>query len=323
MRAIALGAWRVLPSVALAFAPLFAARGGATPHVDDGTVTLTGSVHGAIPPAACAEAGSSGVRLRSFGEITPSGARLRSFEIQVASSCVAPLYQALFSRERLAVRIAPPSGEGAVDAVSLDDAHLTRVELSTASNESGTRYPLITLELTASRVNGAPPRRRGNARLDYSDVSPVPHGTGEAWVRNGVAGTSVRLAGSGHPSGLDVTFASGDQRIAAAWSVDEQTGLPRGDLHISIDPIDKAAGSDDASVAAAVEDRRELSEAVISFIGRDGAAGIVVWLKRASLAGFSAPAATPRGVRGVGHLSLVTRQLAITDIGSGRTAAFP
>ncbi len=172
----------------------------------------------------------------------------------------------------------------------LDDARLTRVELSTAANESGTRYPLITLELTASRVTGAPPRRRGNARLNYSDVSPVPYGAGEAWVRHGVAGTSVRLAGGGRPSGLDVTFASGDQRIAAAWSVDEQTGLPRDDLHISIDPIDKAAGSDDASLTAAVEDGRQLSEAVISFLGRDGAAGIVVWLKRASVAGFNAPA---------------------------------
>jgi hypothetical protein len=318
------GAWCGLPALALAFAPLFAASDGATPVVDGGTVTLTGSVHGAIPPAACAEPGSSGVRLRSFGEITPRGARRRSFEIQVASSCVAPLYQALFSRERLGVRIAPPIGERAVDAVSLDDAHLTRVELSTAANESGTRYPLITLELTASRVAGAPPRGRGTARLAYSDVSPVPHGAGETWVRNGVAGTSVRLADGGRPSGLDVTFASGDQRITAAWAVDEQTGLPRDDLHISIDPIDKAAGGDDAAVSAAVEDGRELSEAVISFLGRDGAAGIVVWLKRASLAGYNAPAATPYGARGsVGHLSLVTRQLAITDIGSGRTAAFP
>ena len=88
----------------------------------------------------------------------------RSFEIQVASSCVAPLYQALFSRERLEVRIAPPSGERAVDALSLDDAHLTRVELSTAANERGTRYPLITLELTASRVIGAAARGRGNGR---------------------------------------------------------------------------------------------------------------------------------------------------------------
>jgi len=318
-----LRAWCGLPSWAFVFAPLFAAGGGATPAVDGGTVTLTGSVHGAIPPAACAEAGSSGVRLRSFGEITPSRARRRSFEIQVASSCVAPLYQALFSRERLEVRIAPPSGERAGDAVSLDDAHLTRVELSTSANEAGTRYPVITLELIASRVAGAPPRRRGNARLSYSDVSSVPHGAGESWVRNGVAGTSVRLAGGARPSGLDVTFASGDQRIAAAWSVDQQTGLPRDDLHISIDPVDKAAGDDDAVVAAAVGGSRELSEAVISFIGRDGAAGIVVWLKRASLAGFNAPAATPYGVRGVGHLSLVARQLAITDIGSGRTAAFP
>ena len=225
-------AWCGLPALALALAPLFAAGVRATPAADGGTVTLTGSVHGAIPPAACAEAGSSGVRLRSFGEITPSGARRRSFEIQVASSCVAPLYQALFSRERLDVRIAPPSGERAVDAVSLGDAHLTRVELSTAANERGTRYPLITLELTASRVSGAPARGRGNGRLTYSDVSPVPHGAGESWVRNGVAGTSVRLAGGGRPSGLDVTFASGDQRIAAAWSVDEQTGLPRDDLHI-------------------------------------------------------------------------------------------
>jgi len=318
-----LGAWCGLPAMALTFAPLFGAGGGATPAVDAGTVTLTGSVHGAIPPAACAEPGSSGVRLRSFGEITPNSARRRSFEIQVASSCVAPLYQALFSRERLAVRIAPLSGERAGDAVSLDDARLTRVELSTAASESGTRYPVITLELTAPRVTGAAPRRRGNVRLNYSDVSPVPHGAGEAWVRYGVAGTSVRLAGGGRPSGLDVTFASGDQRIAAAWSVDEQTGLPRDDLHISIDPIDKAAGGDDAAVTAAVEDGRELSEAVISFLGRDGAAGIVVWLKRASLVGFNAPATTPYGARGVGHLSLVTRQLAITDIGSGRTAAFP
>jgi len=321
---MALHAWRGLPALALASVPLFAARGGATPVVDGGTVTLTGSVHGAIPPAACAEPGSSGVRLRSFGEITPSGARRRSFEIRVSSSCVAPLYQALFSRESLGVRIAAPSGERASEVVSLDDARLTRVELSTVVNESGLRYPLITLELTASRVTGVAPRRRGNARITYSDVSPVPSGAGEAWVRNGVAGTSVRLAGGGRPSGLDVTFASGDQRIAAAWSVDEQTGLPRDELHISIDPIDKAAGGDDAVVAAAVEDGRELSEAVISFLGRDGAAGIVVWLKRASLAGFNAPTATPYGARGsVGHLSLVTRQLAITDIGSGRTAAFP
>jgi hypothetical protein len=318
-----LRAWCRLPAFVLAVTPLFVVGNGTTPAVDGGTVTLTGSVHGTIPPAACAEAGSSGVRLRSFGEITPSGARRRSFEIQVASSCVAPLYQALFSRERLAVRIVPPSGERAGDAVSLDDARLTRVELSTAANESGTRYPLISLELTASRVTGAPPRGRRNARLNYSDVSPVPYGAGEAWVRYGVAGTSVRLASGGRPSSLDVTFASGDQRIAAAWSVDEQTGLPGDDLHISIDPIDKAAGGDDGSVTAAVEGGRELSEAVISFLGRDGAAGIVVWLKRASLAGFSAPATTPYGVRGVGHLSLVTRQLAITDIGSGRTAAFP
>ncbi len=312
------------------FAPAFALAtllgGGSTPaprvpFVDGGTVTLTGSVHGAIPPAACTEAGSPGVRVRSFGEITPSGARHRSFQIQVMSSCVAPLYQALFSRERLEARVAPPSGGRADDAMVLGDAHLTRVELSTAANERGTRYPVITLELTAARVTGAPSRGRGNTRLTYSDLSPVPRGAAEAWVRSGVSGTSVRL--TGQPSGLDVTFASGDQRIAAAWSVDDETGLPRDDLHISIDPIDKAASSDDAAVASAVEDRRQLTEAVISFLGRDGSAGIVVWLKRASLAGFNAPAATPYGVRGVGHLSLVTRQLAITDIGSGRTAAFP
>lgn len=305
------------PALAFALAPLFAAH----THGDDGgTVLLTGRVHGAIPPATCAEAGASGVRLRSFGEITPDGAHHRSFQIQLNSSCVAPLYQALFSRERLEARIVPP-GERADVAVMLGDAHLTRVELSTAANERGTRYPLITLELTASHVTGVPRRARANGRLLASDLSPVPQGTAEAWVRNGVARTSVRL--TGQPSGLDVTFASGDQRIAAAWSVDDQTGLPRDDLHISVDPIDKAASGDDAAVASAVEDRRELSEAVISFLGRDGAAGIVVWLKRASLAGFNAPAATPYGVRGVGHVSLVARQLAITDIGSGRTAAFP
>ena len=316
-------AWCV-PVLAFAVAPLLAFGAGrrAAPVVDGGTVSLTGSVHGAIPPAACAEAGASGVRLRSFGEITPSGSRHRTFEIQVSSSCVAPLYQALFSRERLDVRIAPPAGERA-EAVALDDARLTRVELSTASDERGTRYPLITLDLTTRRVAGVPPRAAGKTRVDYSDISPVPRGVAETWVRNGVAGTSVRLAGGGRASALDVTFASGDQRIAAAWSVDERTGLPRDDLHISIDPIDKAAGGDDAAVASAVEGGRELTEAVISFLGRDGAAGIVVWLKRASLAGFNAPAATPYGVRGVGHLSLVTRELAITDIASGRTAAFP
>lgn len=249
------------------------------------------------------------------------GITTRSFELQLSSSCVAPLYQALFSRERLEARIVPPGVERSDGAVLLGDARLTRVELSTTANERGTRYPLITLELTASRVTGAPPRARGNTHVLASDVSPVPRGAAEAWVRNGVAGTSVRLTGK--PSGLDVTFASGDQRIAAAWSVDAQSGLPREDLHISIDPIDKAASGTDAALASAVEAGSELSEAVISFLGRDGSAGIIVWLKRASLAGFNGPAATPYGVRGIGHVSLVARQLAITDIGSGRTAAFP
>ncbi len=318
--------WCAGPALACVLAsPVAAPRGPAPgePFADGGTVTFTGSVHGAIPPASCTEAGSSGVRVRSFGEITPNGARHRSFQIQVMSSCAAPLYQALFSRERLEARIAPSAAAPAKDDVVLSDARLTRVELSTAPNERGTRYPVITLELTVARVAGAVPRGPGNARVSYSDLSPVPRGAAEAWVRNGVAGTSVRL--TGQPSGgrLDVTFASGDLRIGAAWSVDEQTGLPRDDLHISIDPLDKAASTDDAAVASAVEDGRELTEAVISFLGRDGAAGIVVWLKRASLAGYNAPAATPYGIRGVGHLSLVTRQLAITDIGSGRTAAFP
>lgn len=311
-----------VPAFALALAPSSGLGVGATPVVDGGTVSLVGSVHGAIPPAACSEAGASGVRLRSFGETTPSGSRHRTFEIRVASSCVAPLYQALFSRERLEVRIVPPAGERST-AVAFDDAHLTRVELSTAADERGTRYPLITLDLTATRVTGVPPHGTANGRLNYSDISPVPRGVAESWVRNGVAGTSVRLAGGARAAGLDVTFASGDQRIAAAWAVDERTGLPRDDLHISIDPIDKTAGGDDSEVASAVESGHELTEAVISFLGRDGAAGIVVWLKRASLAGFNAPTATPYGARGVGHLSLVTRQLAITDIASGRTAAFP
>lgn len=317
--------WRG-PALALLFAPLTAIGGGDASASDAyggdvGTVTLTGSVHGPIPPATCTEAGSAGVRIRSFGEMTPEGSRHRSFEIQLSSSCVAPLYQALFSRERLDARVVPPGGVGTDAAVLLGDARLTRVELSMAANERGTRYPLITLELTASRITGAPPRARGNTRVLVSDLSPVPRGAAESWVRNGVAGTSVRLRGK--PSGLNVTFASGDQRIAAAWSVDAQSGLPRDDLHISIDPIDKAASGDDAAVASAVEASQELSEAVISFLGRDGSAGIVVWFKRASLAGFNAPAATPYGVRGVGHVSLVARQLAITDIGSGRTAAFP
>jgi hypothetical protein len=296
-------------------APATDARG-----VDGGTVTLVGSVHGPIPPVTCTEAGSPGVRIRSFGETTPEGSRRRSFELQLTSSCVAPLYQALFSRERLEARIVPPGVERADAAVLLRDAQLTRVELSMAADERGVRYPLITLELTASRVSGAAPRARGNSRLLASDLSPVPRGSAEGWVRNGVAGTSVRLTGK--PSGLDVTFASGDQRIAASWSVDGRSGVPRDDLHISIDPIDKAASGDDAAVASAVEGGRELSEAVISFLGRDGSAGIVVWLKRASLAGFNAPS-SPYGPRGVGHLSLVARQLAVTDIGSGRTAAFP
>jgi hypothetical protein len=311
------------PALAVAVVP-WLAGGVVSPDGggDGGTVTFVGSVHGSIPPSTCTEGGTPGVRIRSLAETTPDGSRHRSFELQMNSSCVAPLYQALFSRERLEARIVPPSGADRRDAVLvLGDARLTRVELSTAADERGIRYPLITLELTAARVSGSAPRARTGSRVLYSDVSPVPRGAAETWVRDGVAGTSVRL--SGKPSGLDVTFASGDQRIAAAWSVDEQTGLPRDDLHISIDPIDKSASGDDAAVASAVEDRRELSEAVISFLGRDGAAGIVVWLKRASLAGFDAPAATPYGVRRVGHLSLVTRQLAITDIGSGRTAAFP
>ena len=59
---------------------------------------------------------------------------------------------------------------------------------------------------------------------------------------------AAHAAFAGPPSGLDVTFASGDQRIAASWSVDNETGLPRDDLHISIDPIDKAANGDDAAV---------------------------------------------------------------------------
>src|SRR5262249_38575116 len=256
--------WRA-PAQALAFAPLMAIGGDRAtasdaPGGEVGTVTLTGSVHGAIPPAACTEGGSPGGRIRSFGETTPEGSRHRSFELQLSSSCVAPLYQALFSRERLEARIVPPGTERADAAVLLADAHLTRVELSMAANERGTRYPLITLELTASRVTGAPPRARANTRVLVSDLSPVPRGAAEAWVRNGVSGTSVRL--SGKPSGLNVTFASGDQRIAAAWSVDAQSGLPRDDLHISIDPVDKAASGDDAAVASAAEGGRELSEAV-------------------------------------------------------------
>ena len=311
--------------VALALAPLAIGAGDASSFgsrgSNAGTVTLTGSVHGPIPPTTCMEAGSPGVRIRSFGETTPEGSKHRSFELQLASSCVAPLYQALFSRERLDARIVPPGAERGDGAVLLSDAHLTRVELSMAPNERGTRYPLITLEIIASRVTGAPPHARSNTRVLVSDLSPIPLGSAEAWVRNGVAGTSVRLTGK--PSSLDVTFASGDQRISAAWSVDAQSGLPRDDLHISVDPVDKAASGDDAAVASAVEASQELSEAVISFLGRDGSAGIVVWLKRASLAGFNAPATMPYGVRGVGHVSLVARQLAITDIGSGRTAAFP
>ena len=151
---------------------------------------------------------------------------------------------------------------------------------------SGTRYPLITLELTASRVTRrAATRARERATQLLGRLARAirrGRGMGALWRRGNERASRGRWA----TSGVDVTFASGDQRIAAAWSVDEQTGLPGDDLHISIDPIDKAAGGDDASVAAAVEGGRELSEAVISFLGRDGAAGIVVWLKRASLGGI-------------------------------------
>ena len=285
-----------------------------------GVVSITGSVHGAIPPTSCIDVGAGGVPIRSFEELANAGASHRSFRLQLATSCVAPLYQALFSKEPLQVRVGPlVRGTGGAPPILLADARLTRVELSTGANERGIRFPVATLEMTSSRVTGAAPRA-GRTEI-YSEASLSPRTSGEAWVHDGVTGTSVRLAAQ--PPGLDLTFASGDQRIAASWSVDERTGLPRDDLHIAVDPIDKSAGTDDASVAAAVDDRRELAEAVISFLGRDGAAGIVVWLKRASLAGFSAPAGSPSGVRGVGHLSLVARQLTVTDIGSGRTAAFP
>lgn len=305
--------WAFIP--ALALGGMRWGRGPARPD-DGGVVSFTGSVHGAMPPVACIESGTAGIPMRSFEEMTSNGSRYRAFRIQLSSSCVAPLFQALFSREALEVRAALRSGAG---VAAFGDAHLTRVELAMAPNERGAKFPVVTVELTSSRVSGvSSPRLQTTS---FSDVSPVPRGSAEAWVKAGIAGTSIRLAGQ--PAGPDITFASGDQRIVASWSVDDETGRPRDDLRIVVDPIDKAAGNDDAALTSAAQSRRELSEAVISFLGRDGAAGIVVWLKRASLAGFVAPAPTPNGVRGVGRVTLVTRQLTITDIGSGRTAAFP
>jgi hypothetical protein len=301
-------------------AVLFVGAGAAGAQTTRGVASITGSVHGAIPPVSCIDVAAGGVAIQSFEELANAGASHRSFRIQLATSCVAPLYQALFSKEPLQVRVGPVvRGTGGSSPIQLADARLTRVELSTGANEHGIRFPVATLEMISSRVTGVA-LHAGRTEI-YSEASLSPRASGEAWVHDGVTGTSVRLAAQ--PPGLDVTFASGDQRIAASWSVDERTGLPRDDLHISVDPIDKSAGTDDAAVAAAVDDHRELAEAVISFLGRDGAAGIVVWLKRASLAGFSAPAGSPSGVRGVRHLSLVARRLTVTDIGSGRTAAFP
>ena len=275
------------------------------------TATFSGAIHGALPPAACGATGG-GLSLTDFQETTPASAPNGSgtFELSFNSTCVAPLYQALFSQEAIAATFDFGDAERKSSTLSLANARLTHVDVSSARAGAATTMR-VTIGIASPRVTAAT-ARAPTIHLAGSARNALPGAGGaQAWAARGVGRVSVHLVAK--PS-LDATVVASEPSLTVHAAVDAVTGMPTPNFQIAYRFTLVQAPRDVVSVTAT---RPAMTQTVVTYAGFGTATtGVTLWLKSARVA--SVTTAGPAT-----SISIAATQLTITDIGSGRTASLP
>lgn len=166
--------------------------------------SLTGAVHGALPPASCAGSGrgatSGQLDIASFDETTSAQAPAGSgaFEVTIVSTCAAPFYQALFAREGLSGHFSfmNSSGQTTLD-LSLANARLTHVDIAPLNTGARTTI-LLKVGIASTQVTAA--------AAVASSASP----TGSA-----TTGTATPTPGTVTPQGAILATAGVMKRLRA------------------------------------------------------------------------------------------------------------
>lgn len=321
------------------------------------TATLTGAVHGPLPSASCGVSptgANHAVGLTGIQETTPSSAPTASgtFEITLFSTCIAPFYQALFSQEAITSTLTLGGGAQTL-TLSLANARLTHVDVDITSVlpgglmrvTVGVASPQVTVAGQPSAPTTAQPATKsapapvraagvaqsgaatrkisGNVALASAarlrlptmqlanPMQPVlPASLGQSWATNGVGTMNIHLVSSS--PALDVTASMIKPTLRVHAAVDAITGMPSPSFQIAYDFTIAQP-----QPLAALMARPALTQAVATYSGyTTHTVGITLWLKSARIATASLSAAN-------GTISVAASQLAITDIGSGRTASLP
>jgi len=298
------------------------------PLPDAAMVSITGNIHGSIPPAVCSRPGDDGIAVQAFEETSGRDDSSRvgasgSFELEMETACVAPFFQALFAHERLSTRVTfTGSTLHAPSSITLEDAQLTHVDLRLVS-VAGRSRPRVAVGFSAPHVlstdtsgmivqTGSAERRRARAFRASAQTS-VRATAADAWMQHGVD-AALHLA-------------------AAETAADETSHIRRFHLSVSM-PSSRSNAADprivlDSVVAVDAAQNKPRSErlgrdtplrqAILMVNGQDGTTGITIWLKGAQPAHTDA-----RGKRRAGAtLAITAASLTITDISSGRTASTP
>ncbi len=122
-------------------------------------VTLSGSVHGALPPAPCTVAGGPAgtVAVGAFDETTASTAPAGSgtFELEIATACAAPFYQALFSHEPITAAFV--FGGAQRLTLSLANARITHVDVIGSPRTTSTLGLTLKIGIASTQVTASAP----------------------------------------------------------------------------------------------------------------------------------------------------------------------
>jgi len=295
---------------------------------DAAVVSITGNIHGSIPPAACFERGKDGIAVEAFDETTGhsesgSHASSASFELEMGTGCVAPFFQALFAREHLSARVTfTGSALRAPYSMTLEDARLTHVDLGLVSTGGRSRIvvaiglstPHVVLGDTSGSIIQAASVERPRARA-FRASAPRAAGMGnaDAWMRRGVD-AAMHLA-TNQPA-TDETSHIRHFRLSVESTVARNNTAA---VRIRLDSVLQRDMAEARPDSEQLDRHALLNQATLLVNGQDGTTGITVWLKGAQI--------THPGSRGDGRrttsLAISAASLTITDISSGRTASTP
>lgn len=325
--------------------------------------SLTGAVHGALPPASCAGSGrgsaSGQLGIASFEETTSAQAPAGSgaFEVTIVSTCAAPFYQALFAREALTGHFSfmNSGGQTTLD-LSLANARLTHVDIAPL-NAGGTTTILLKVgiastQVTAAAAGASPASSTGSTTTGTATPTPTPGTVTPQGATLATAGVMKRLrAPSIHVAASAIAIAIATLGVGEGWAA----GSVVSNVHVAtatpaMDAMFVDAAPLGLSVHTAVDATTGMPTGSSFQILLDPVAkpldAKTVQIKAAALSHAPLTQSVVTLVGGGGttgitvwlksahlaaddvtsareNISIAATQMTITDIGSGRTASSP